>query len=140
MSEISMIRPDPHDFLDVDSFLTDEEVLLRNTVRQFVADRILPEVGDWWDLGVSSPGGRQGDGVARPVRDASGRLRMCRARRTWRTAWHAPARVRRFGRAVVHVGAGFAVDVPDLEVRISEEQKETWLPRWRPGDVIGCFG
>ena len=36
---------DAYDFLEIDGLLSDEELLLRDTVRQLVTDRILPEVG-----------------------------------------------------------------------------------------------
>ena len=43
---------DPRDFLGIDALLDGEERLLRDTVRQFVADRILPDVADWFEAGV----------------------------------------------------------------------------------------
>ncbi len=46
---------DPHDVLAIDDLLDDEERLLRDTVRQFVSDRILPEVGAWFDAGTFPP-------------------------------------------------------------------------------------
>jgi glutaryl-CoA dehydrogenase len=39
----------PRDFLDIDRLLDDEERLIRDTVRRFVADRVLPEVGTWFE-------------------------------------------------------------------------------------------
>ena len=39
----------PHDFLDVDRLLDDEERDIRDTVRAFVADRGRPDVGDWFE-------------------------------------------------------------------------------------------
>ena len=38
------MTPDPRDFLALDGLLSEEERLLRDTVRRFVADRILPDV------------------------------------------------------------------------------------------------
>ncbi|VAW07434.1 Glutaryl-CoA dehydrogenase, partial [hydrothermal vent metagenome] len=43
---------DPLDFLEIDQLLTGEERLLRDTVRQFVADKITPDVGEWFDEGT----------------------------------------------------------------------------------------
>jgi glutaryl-CoA dehydrogenase len=43
--------PDPRDFLRLDGLLSAEELMVRDTVRRFVADRILPEVGAWFDEG-----------------------------------------------------------------------------------------
>jgi glutaryl-CoA dehydrogenase len=39
----------PGDFLDVDALLDDEERLIRDTVRSFVSDRVLPHVGEWFE-------------------------------------------------------------------------------------------
>src|SRR3954464_9692927 len=43
----------PEDFLDLDGSLTDEEREIRDVVRAFVADRILPHVGDWFENAVA---------------------------------------------------------------------------------------
>ncbi len=43
---------DPYDLLDVDGLLDDEERAIRDTVRQFVRERVLPEVGDWFEQGI----------------------------------------------------------------------------------------
>src|SRR5436190_14125077 len=43
---------DPHDFLDLDALLDDEERLVRDTVRSFVVDRVLPDIGDWFEAGT----------------------------------------------------------------------------------------
>ena len=51
MSEISFETPDPHDLLDIDSLLSDEEILLRDTVRNYVDKEINPNVADWWEDG-----------------------------------------------------------------------------------------
>src|SRR6478736_9900558 len=44
---------DPRDFLAIDALLDDEERAIRDTVRQFVRDRILPDVGEWFEQGLS---------------------------------------------------------------------------------------
>ena len=43
---------DPLDFLALDALLDDEERAIRDTVRQFVRERVLPEVGDWFEQGI----------------------------------------------------------------------------------------
>src|SRR5918994_4659898 len=40
---------DPLDFLALDALLDDEERAIRDTVRRFVRERVLPEIGDWFD-------------------------------------------------------------------------------------------
>src|SRR6516162_10238778 len=43
---------DPLDFLAIDALLSDEERAIRDTVRAWVRDRILPEVGTWFEQGI----------------------------------------------------------------------------------------
>jgi len=42
----------PLDYLAIDALLDDEEKAIRDTVRAFVRERIIPEVGDWFERGV----------------------------------------------------------------------------------------
>jgi glutaryl-CoA dehydrogenase len=44
--------PAPTDILRIDDELTDEERLVRDTVRKFAADRILPNIADWFEAGT----------------------------------------------------------------------------------------
>ena len=49
------VRPgliDPRDFLSTAGLLDDQERLLRDTVRQFVDDKILPDVAEWFEQGI----------------------------------------------------------------------------------------
>ena len=43
---------DPLDLLATDALLDDEERAIRDTVRQFVRDNVLPEIGDWFEQGI----------------------------------------------------------------------------------------
>jgi glutaryl-CoA dehydrogenase len=43
---------DPLDFLALDALLDEEERAVRDTVRRFVREQVLPEVGDWFERGV----------------------------------------------------------------------------------------
>src|ERR687896_489993 len=43
---------DPLDFLALDALLDDEERAIRDTVRTFVREQVLPEVGDWFEQGI----------------------------------------------------------------------------------------
>src|SRR5258708_39313899 len=45
-------RLDPSDLLDVDALLSDEERLIRDTVRAFVTGRVLPGIDEWFERGV----------------------------------------------------------------------------------------
>ncbi len=52
MSDISFEKPSPKDFLGIDSLLSDEEKLLRDTVREYVEKEITPHVAEWREDGV----------------------------------------------------------------------------------------
>ena len=140
MSEISFETPDPLDFLDIDSLLSDEEILLRNTVRSYVENEVTPNVGDWWDEGIIPH-----EQLARDFGEL-GMLGMhlegygCAG--TSATA---------YGLASIELEAGDSgirsfVSVQGSLVMFpiwkfgSEEQKQTWLPQMAKGEVIGCFG
>jgi len=140
MSDPSFAKPDPHDFLDIDSLLSDEEILLRDTVRNYVEKEITPNVGDWWEEGRI------------PVADlakAFGDLGMlgmhlegygCAG--TSATAYGLASLELEAGdsgiRSFVSVQGSLAM-FPIWKFG-SEEQKQTWLPRMASGEVLGCFG
>ena len=140
MSEISFSKPDPHDFLGIDSLLSDEEKLLRGTVRDFVNKEIIPEVGDWWEAG-ELPHAE----LAKTIGDI-GLLGMhldgygCAG--TSATAYGLACLELEAGdsgiRSFVSVQGSLAM-FPIWKFG-SEEQKNEWLPRMASGEVIGCFG
>src|ERR1700704_6389428 len=43
---------DPRDFLAIDALLDDEERAIRDTVRQWVRERVVPDVGKWFEQGI----------------------------------------------------------------------------------------
>ncbi|MCB1247615.1 MAG: acyl-CoA dehydrogenase family protein [Acidimicrobiia bacterium] len=131
--------PDPLDFLQIDSLLDPEERLLRDTVRQFVKDRILPDIGDHFDEGTFPT-----DLVKEMA--AMGLLGMhldgygCAG--TSAVAYGLACTELEAGdsgvRSFVSVQGSLAMY--PIWAFGSEDQKETWLPRMAAGDVIGCFG
>ncbi|HKY48811.1 MAG TPA: acyl-CoA dehydrogenase family protein [Acidimicrobiia bacterium] len=134
-----MPSPDPRDFLDIDFLLSDEEKLLRNTVRRFTEEKILPEVGAWWEEGTFPKE------LAKEM-GALGLLGMhldgygCAG--TSATAYGLACIELEAGdsgtRSFVSVQGSLAM-FPIWEFG-SEEQKQTWLPGMAAGDIIGCFG
>ncbi|HET9260849.1 MAG TPA: acyl-CoA dehydrogenase family protein [Acidimicrobiia bacterium] len=140
MSEMSFDKPNPLDFLDTDSLLDSEEILLRDTVRNFVDKEIKPHVADWWDEG-KIPHAE----LARQFGEL-GMLGMhlegygCAG--TSATAYGLACLELEAGdsgiRSFVSVQGSLAM-FPIWQFG-SEEQKETWLPRMAKGEVIGCFG
>ena len=43
---------DPMDYLEIDTLLSDEERLIRDTVRGWVREHIVPNVGEWFEEGI----------------------------------------------------------------------------------------
>jgi len=140
MSEISFDRPDPSDFLDIDSLLSEEEKLLRGTVRDYVEKEITPHIGDWWEEGILPQ-----EQLVKEFGDI-GLLGMhlegygCAG--TSATAYGLACLELEAGdsgiRSFVSVQGSLAM-FPIWEFG-SEEQKQEWLPRMATGEVIGCFG
>ena len=49
---MSSRTPDPHDFLDLDAGLAEEERAIRDAVRAYAKDHLLDHVADWYETGV----------------------------------------------------------------------------------------
>ncbi len=131
--------PAPTDLLRVDDQLSDEERLVRDTVRKFAADRILPEIADWFEAGTLPKElfpeiGRlgllgmhlQGYGCAGMGAIAYGVA--CRELEAADSGL----------RSLVSVQGSLAM-FPIWKYG-SDEQKEEWLPRMAAGQAAGCFG
>src|SRR6478609_4878867 len=130
---------DPRDVLAIDALLSDEELLMRDTVRQFVNDRILPEVGEWFDRGVFPKEMAKEFG-------ALGLLGMhldgygCAG--TSATAYGLACLELEAGdsgvRSLVSVQGSLAMYA--IWKYGSDEQKQRWLPAMATGEAVGCFG
>jgi glutaryl-CoA dehydrogenase len=130
---------DPLDFLALDALLDDEERAIRDTVRAFVRDRVLPEVGDWFEKGIlpreilqelAGLGlfGMHLDGYGLPGASAVAYGLTCLELEA------GDAGVR----STVSVQGSLAMFA--IWKWGSEEQKEHWLPAMHRGEAIGCFG
>jgi glutaryl-CoA dehydrogenase len=131
--------PDPKDFLDLGALLTGEERLLRDTVRRFVEDRVLPEVADWWETGTF------------PVELSKEMGAMGLLGMHLEGYGCAGTSATSYGLACLELEAGDSGTRSFVSVQGSlamfpiwkfgsEEQKQTWLPGMAQGDIIGCFG
>src|SRR6201998_3576419 len=129
----------PLDFLAIDDLLDDEERMIRDTVRAFVTDQVLPHVGDWFEeariplelapqLGKLGVLGMHLSGYG--CAGASG------------TAYGLACMELEAGdsglRSLVSVQGSLAMYA--IWRWGSEEQKQQWLPRMAAGEAIGCFG
>ena len=105
--------PDPVDFIDVAGLFSDEERLVRDTVRAYVRDRILPNIAQWFEEGTLP---RELGARARAARTARHAPRGLRLRGSERgRLWHRlfGTRSRRFRGSQLRVGSGIARDVCD---------------------------
>jgi glutaryl-CoA dehydrogenase len=139
-AEPSPSRPlRPHDFLDIDALLDDEERLIRDTVRGFVADRILPHVGEWFeearlprelatDLGKLGLLGMHLKGYGCAGASATAYGLTCLELEAGDSG----------ARSLVSVQGSLAMYA--IHRFGSEEQRREWLPRMASGEAIGCFG
>jgi glutaryl-CoA dehydrogenase len=129
----------PNDFLDVDGLLTDEERDIRDTVRAFVRDRVLPEVGDWFEearipLELARELGRLGvlgmhlSGYGCAGAGATSYGLVCMELEAGDSGL----------RSLVSVQGSLAMYA--IWRWGSEQQKLEWLPRMAAGEAIGCFG
>jgi glutaryl-CoA dehydrogenase len=130
---------DPLDFLALDSLLDDEERAIRDTVRQFVRERVLPEVGDWFEQGILP-------------RELLGELAKLGLYGMHLEGYGLPgASAVAYGLTCLELEAGDAGVRSAVSVQGSlamfaiwrwgsEEQKERWLPAMHAGELIGCFG
>jgi glutaryl-CoA dehydrogenase len=130
---------DPLDFLGIEALLDDEERAIRDTVRQFVRERVLPEVGDWFDQGV----------FPRELLPELAKLGLFGMHLEGYGLPGASAVA--YGLTCLELEAGDAGVRSAVSVQGSlamyaiwrwgsEEQKERWLPPMHAGDLIGCFG
>jgi glutaryl-CoA dehydrogenase len=130
----------PEDFLAIDRMLSDEERDIRDTVRAFVQDRIVPEVGDWFETG---------EVPARELALELGKLNVLGMHLEGYGC--AGASGTAYGLACLELEAGDSgirslVSVQGSLAMFaiwkwgSEEQKQEWLPRMAAGEAIGCFG
>ena len=131
--------PSPSDLYNIDHLLSEEERMVRDTVRKFVQERVLPVIGEHFEVGtfpkdlipeIAELGllGMHLEGYG-----CAGLNAVC------------------YGLACQELEAGDSglrsfVSVQGSLVMFpifaygSEEQKQHWLPRMAEGKAIGCFG
>jgi glutaryl-CoA dehydrogenase len=127
------------DLLNIDDQLSPEERLIRDTVRAFGADRVLPHVADWFEAGT----------LPREIVPELGKLGVLGMHLTGYGCAGAGA--------VAYGVACRELEACDSGLRSaasvqgslsmfpiwrygSEEQKAEWLPQMAAGEAVGCFG
>jgi glutaryl-CoA dehydrogenase len=131
--------PAPTDLLRIDDELTDEERLVRDTVRRFADDRIMPHIADWFEAGT----------LPRDLLPEVGKLGLL--------GMHLQGYGCAGMGAIAYGVACRELEAADSGLRSmvsvqgslamfpiwkygSDEQKEEWLPRMAAGEAVGCFG
>jgi glutaryl-CoA dehydrogenase len=130
---------DRADVLDVEALYSDEERLIRDTVREFVRERVMPGIEEWFEQGH----------FPKEVIPELGKLGLL--------GMHlhgygcAGTNAVSYGIACMELEAGDSGMRSAISVQGSlsmwpiwkygsEEQKQEWLPRMAAGEVVGCFG
>jgi glutaryl-CoA dehydrogenase len=126
------------DLIGIDALLTDEERQIRGLARQWVVDRILPEVDDWYE---------RGEFPARELATELGKLGFLGMQLPDIGGLGAVA----YGLVELELEAGdsglrsfvsvtSALAMYAIHTFGSEEHKAEWIPRLQSGEAIGCFG
>jgi glutaryl-CoA dehydrogenase len=130
----------PLDLLDVDYLLSDEERAVRDTARDWVKSRVLPDIAEWFE---------RGELPSRELARELGGMGLL--------GMHLEGYGTAGASAVMYGLACLELEAGDSGVRSlvsvqgslamfpiwrfgSEEQKKEWLPGMAAGEAIGCFG
>jgi glutaryl-CoA dehydrogenase len=127
------------DLLRIDKQLSQDEILVRDTVRAFAAERVMPHVADWFEAGT----------LPRELAPELGKLGLLGMHLTGydcagmgAIAYGVACRELEAAdaglRSMVSVQGSLAM-FPIWKYG-SDEQKEEWLPRMAAGEALGCFG
>ena len=131
--------PSASDLYNVDHLLSEEERMVRDTVRKFVRERVLPIIGEHFEVGtfprelipeIAELGllGMHLEGYGCAGLNAVCYGLACQELEAGDSGL----------RSFVSVQGSLAM-FPIYKFG-SEEQKQHWLPRMASGEVIGCFG
>jgi glutaryl-CoA dehydrogenase len=132
-------QPGNIDLLRIDDQLTSDERLVRDTVRSYAADRVMPHIADWFEAGT----------LPKELVPELGKLGLLGMHLTGygcagmgSVAYGVACRELEAAdsglRSLVSVQGSLAM-YPIWRYG-SDAQKEEWLPRMAAGDAIGCFG
>jgi len=131
--------PSATDLYNIDHLLSEEERMVRDTVRQFVRERILPVIGEHFEAGtfprhlipeIANLGllGMHLEGYGCAGLSAVAYGLACQELEAGDSGL----------RSFVSVQGSLAMF--PIWAFGSEEQKQRWLPKMAKGEVIGCFG
>jgi glutaryl-CoA dehydrogenase len=130
----------PLDLLDIDALLSEDERAVRDTCRDWVKSRVLPEIAEWFERGELP--------TRELARELGGMGLLGMHLSGYGTA---EASAVMYGLACLELEAGDSgvrslVSVQGSLAMFpiwkfgSEEQKQQWLPQMARGEAMGCFG
>ena len=129
----------PHDFLDIDFLLSDEEREIRDMVRRFVAEQVTPNVGEWFEQAT----------IPRELAPALGALGLLGMHLEGYGCAGASATAYGLTCAELEAGDSGVRSLVSVQGSLamfaihrwgSEDQRQEWLPKLATGEAIGCFG
>ena len=131
--------PAGSDLLRVDDLLTEEERLVRDTVRAFASDRIMPHIADWFEAGT----------LPRELVRELGKMGLLGMHlHGYGCAGMGPVAYGVTCREMEAADSGLrslvsvqgSLSMFPIWKYGSADQKNEWLPRMAAGEAIGCFG
>ena len=128
------------DYYNADQLLSEEEILVRNTVRQFVDDRVLPVIEEHYRAGtfpvalIQSMAELGLFGATLPAQYGCAGMNNLAYGLAMQELERGDSAVRSFA------SVQSALVMYPIFAFGSEAQKDFWLPRLARGEKIGCFG
>jgi glutaryl-CoA dehydrogenase len=127
------------DFMEIDAFLSDEERLVRQTVREFADQEVIPHIEGWFRAGefpvhLVAALGEMGFLGANLSGYGCAEMSNLQYGLVMQELERADSGLRSF------VSVQSALVMYPIHSFGSEEQKQRWLPALQQGKAIGCFG
>jgi glutaryl-CoA dehydrogenase len=127
------------DFLEMDAFLSDEEKLVRQTVREFAEKEIIPHIEGWYREGefplhLAKALGEMGFLGASLSGYGCAGMSNVQYGLVMQELERADSGLRSFA------SVQSALVMYPIHAYGSEQQKQRWLPALQQGESIGCFG
>lgn len=127
------------DFLEIDAFLSDEEKLVRKTVREFADKEVIPHIDGWYREGkfplhLVKALGEMGYLGANLSGYGCAEMSNVQYGLVMQELERADSGLRSF------VSVQSALVMYPIHAYGSEQQTQRWLPALQQGNAIGCFG
>ena len=128
------------DYFQIENLLSEEEILVRDSVRRFVDDKVIPVIEDHYQDGtfpadlIPQLGELGVYGMTLPQKYGCAELNNVAYGLAMQELERGDSGVRSFA------SVQSALVMYPIYTFGSEEQKENWLPKLAAGEKIGCFG